>query len=131
MRGSQPSLPAVGRPSTLPSSSSSSQNRRRCKSSELNQAKSSRELNQPSRFSKSISLSIEPLKPCPFVPSLGVSDVTLRFSGVTASVVGANSPLFGWIRLDVELNKNFSYSSGKGFSTTGPQTETGNVVTYM
>uniref|UniRef100_A0A9I9E8Y3 Uncharacterized protein n=1 Tax=Cucumis melo TaxID=3656 RepID=A0A9I9E8Y3_CUCME len=30
MRGSQPSLPAVGRPSTLPSSSSSSQNRRRC-----------------------------------------------------------------------------------------------------
>ncbi|TYK15032.1 hypothetical protein E5676_scaffold45G00740 [Cucumis melo var. makuwa] len=38
--------------------------------------------------------------------------VTLRFSGVTASVVGANSPLFGWIRLDVELNKDFSYSSG-------------------
>ncbi|TYK05034.1 gag-protease polyprotein [Cucumis melo var. makuwa] len=40
-----------------------------------------------------------------------VREVTFRFWGVTTSVVGANSPLFGWIRLDVELNKDFSYSS--------------------
>ncbi|KAA0061988.1 hypothetical protein E6C27_scaffold89G002930 [Cucumis melo var. makuwa] len=59
--------------------------------------------------------------------SFGVSEVTLRFCGVTTSVIGANSPLFEWIRLDVELNKDFSYSSGKGFLTTGPQIETGNV----
>ncbi|KAA0067946.1 SH3 domain-containing protein C23A1.17-like [Cucumis melo var. makuwa] len=45
------------------------------------------------------------------LPASCVSEVTLRFWGVTASVVGANSPLFGWIRLDVELNKDFSYSS--------------------
>ncbi|TYK26816.1 hypothetical protein E5676_scaffold260G00010 [Cucumis melo var. makuwa] len=57
-----------------------------------------------------------------------VSEVTLRFWGVATSVVGTNSPLFGWIRLDVELNKDFSYSSGKGFLTTGPQAETGNVA---
>ncbi|KAA0034011.1 hypothetical protein E5676_scaffold1418G00150 [Cucumis melo var. makuwa] len=57
-----------------------------------------------------------------------VSEVTLRFWGITASVVGANSPLFGGIRLDVELNKDFSYSLGKGFLTTGPQTEIGNVL---
>ncbi|KAA0040200.1 hypothetical protein E5676_scaffold190G00240 [Cucumis melo var. makuwa] len=63
--------------------------------------------------------------------SSGVSEVTLRFWGVTASVVGANSPLFGWIRLNVELNKDFSYSSGKGFLTTGPQTETGNVLKFV
>ncbi|KAA0026032.1 gag-protease polyprotein [Cucumis melo var. makuwa] len=44
--------------------------------------------------------------------SPGVSEVTLEFMSVTASVVGTNSPLFGWIRLDVELNKDFSYSSG-------------------
>ncbi|TYK22833.1 hypothetical protein E5676_scaffold115G00100 [Cucumis melo var. makuwa] len=47
------------------------------------------------------------------------------------SVVGTNSPLFEWIRLDVELNKDFSYSLGKGFLTTGPRTETENVVTHM
>ncbi|KAA0037354.1 hypothetical protein E6C27_scaffold278G00480 [Cucumis melo var. makuwa] len=41
-----------------------------------------------------------------------VSKVTLRFSGVTASVVGTNSPLFGRIRLGVQLNKDFSYSLG-------------------
>ncbi|KAA0050680.1 hypothetical protein E6C27_scaffold673G001650 [Cucumis melo var. makuwa] len=41
-----------------------------------------------------------------------VSEVMLRFWGVTASVVGTNSPLFGWIHLDVVLNKDFSYSSG-------------------
>ncbi|TYK27672.1 hypothetical protein E5676_scaffold569G00130 [Cucumis melo var. makuwa] len=62
---------------------------------------------------------------------LCVSEVTLRFWGVMASVVGRNSPLFGWICLDVELNKDFSYTSGKGFLTTGPRTETGNVVTHM
>ncbi|TYK26210.1 hypothetical protein E5676_scaffold111G001390 [Cucumis melo var. makuwa] len=59
------------------------------------------------------------------------SAVTLEFWGFTTSTVGANSPLLGWIRVDVELNKDFSYSSGKGFLTTGPQTETGNVVTDM
>ncbi|KAA0067506.1 mucin-19-like isoform X6 [Cucumis melo var. makuwa] len=49
---------------------------------------------------------------CQVPVTLGVSEVTLGFWGVTARVVGANSPLFGWIRLDVELNKDFSYSSG-------------------
>ncbi|KAA0060063.1 hypothetical protein E6C27_scaffold160G00260 [Cucumis melo var. makuwa] len=57
------------------------------------------------------------------------SEETLEFRSVTASVVGTNSPLFGWIRLNVELNKEFSYISGKGFLTTGPRTETGNVDT--
>ncbi|KAA0051683.1 hypothetical protein E5676_scaffold234G00210 [Cucumis melo var. makuwa] len=33
----------------------------------------------------------------------------LRFWGVTASVFGANSPLFGWICVNVELNKDLSY----------------------
>ncbi|KAA0068152.1 hypothetical protein E6C27_scaffold238G001190 [Cucumis melo var. makuwa] len=42
----------------------------------------------------------------------GVREVTLKFWGFTASVVGANSPLLGWIRLDVELSKDFSYISG-------------------
>ncbi|TYK09527.1 hypothetical protein E5676_scaffold757G00030 [Cucumis melo var. makuwa] len=36
----------------------------------------------------------------------------LEFWDCTTSVVGANSPLFGWIRLDVELNKDLSYISG-------------------
>ncbi|KAA0047214.1 hypothetical protein E5676_scaffold1109G00010 [Cucumis melo var. makuwa] len=58
-----------------------------------------------------------------------VSEVTLEFRSVTASVVGTNSPLFGWIHLDVELNKEFCYISGKGFLTTGPWTDTGNVDT--
>ncbi|KAA0032317.1 hypothetical protein E6C27_scaffold219G001740 [Cucumis melo var. makuwa] len=40
-----------------------------------------------------------------------VREVKLEFWGFTASVVGANSPLFGCIRLDVELNKDISYSS--------------------
>ncbi|KAA0051540.1 ty3-gypsy retrotransposon protein [Cucumis melo var. makuwa] len=48
-----------------------------------------------------------------------VNEVTLKFWGVTASVVGANSPLFGWIRLDVELNKDFSYSSDDLVWTVG------------
>ncbi|TYK14898.1 hypothetical protein E5676_scaffold1779G00100 [Cucumis melo var. makuwa] len=38
-----------------------------------------------------------------------VSKVTLEFRSATASVVGTNSLLFGMIRLDVELNKDFSY----------------------
>ncbi|KAA0049593.1 ty3-gypsy retrotransposon protein [Cucumis melo var. makuwa] len=29
------------------------------------------------------------------------------------------------------LEKEFSYISGKGFLTTGPRIETGNVVTHM
>ncbi|TYK18023.1 hypothetical protein E5676_scaffold306G003420 [Cucumis melo var. makuwa] len=90
LRGSRPSLPAISHPSTLPSSSSSSQNRRL----------------YTSHFRRR------------------VSKVTLRFWSVTVSVVGANSPLFGWICLDVELNNDFTYSSGKGFLTTGPQTGT-------
>ncbi|TYK29872.1 hypothetical protein E5676_scaffold208G001230 [Cucumis melo var. makuwa] len=57
------------------------------------------------------------------------SEEMLEFRSVTASVVGTNSPLFEWIRLDVELNKEFSYISGKGFLTTGPRTKTGNVDT--
>ncbi|KAA0045421.1 pol protein [Cucumis melo var. makuwa] len=60
-----------------------------------------------------------------------VREVTLEFWGFTTSVVGANSPLLGWNHLDVELNKDFSYNSGKGFLTTGPQPETGNVGTHM
>ncbi|KAA0059774.1 hypothetical protein E5676_scaffold896G00300 [Cucumis melo var. makuwa] len=42
------------------------------------------------------------------------------------SLVGDSPPLLRWIRVDVELNKDFSYSSGKGFLTIGPQTENGN-----
>ncbi|KAA0056233.1 hypothetical protein E6C27_scaffold41454G00010 [Cucumis melo var. makuwa] len=57
--------------------------------------------------------------------------MTLEFRSVTTSVVGTNSPLFGWICLDVELNKQFSHISVKEFLTTGPRTETGNVVTHM
>ncbi|KAA0057118.1 hypothetical protein E5676_scaffold371G00070 [Cucumis melo var. makuwa] len=37
-----------------------------------------------------------------------VREVTLEFWGFTASAVGANSPLLGWTRVDVKLNKDFS-----------------------
>ncbi|TYJ98658.1 hypothetical protein E5676_scaffold507G00480 [Cucumis melo var. makuwa] len=60
-----------------------------------------------------------------------VREVTLELRSVTASVVRTNSPLFGWIRLDVKLNKKFSYISGKGFLTTVPWTETGNVTPML
>nr|ADN33736.1 hypothetical protein [Cucumis melo subsp. melo] len=33
----------------------------------------------------------------------GVGEVTFEFRNFTASVVGANSPLLGWIRLDADL----------------------------
>ncbi|KAA0063707.1 gag/pol protein [Cucumis melo var. makuwa] len=62
---------------------------------------------------------IEDMSNIPYAYAVGsmiVSEETLRFWGVTASVVGANSPLFGWICLDVELNKDFSYSSGNGMA---------------
>ncbi|KAA0056322.1 hypothetical protein E5676_scaffold11G001010 [Cucumis melo var. makuwa] len=51
---------------------------------------------------------------------LRVRDVTLEFMGFTRSVVGANSPLLGWIRLDIELNRNFSYILGKGMARGRP-----------
>ncbi|TYK17672.1 hypothetical protein E5676_scaffold2434G00010 [Cucumis melo var. makuwa] len=53
-----------------------------------------------------------------------VVEVTLKFRSFTVSAVGANSPLLGWIHLFADLNKDFSYISGKGFLTTRPQTET-------
>ncbi|KAA0051625.1 hypothetical protein E5676_scaffold3445G00160 [Cucumis melo var. makuwa] len=37
--------------------------------------------------------------------SLGAGEVTFEFKNFTASTVGANSPLLGWIRLDADLNK--------------------------
>ncbi|TYK31666.1 hypothetical protein E5676_scaffold398G00180 [Cucumis melo var. makuwa] len=42
--------------------------------------------------------------------------------------VRPSSVVVAWIRLDVELNKDFNYRSGKRFLTTGPRTETGNVA---
>ncbi|TYK14163.1 ty3-gypsy retrotransposon protein [Cucumis melo var. makuwa] len=45
-------------------------------------------------------------------------EVTLEFRSVTTSVVGTNSPLFEWIRLDVELNKEFSYISDCGVTVS-------------
>ncbi|TYK17123.1 hypothetical protein E5676_scaffold1032G00600 [Cucumis melo var. makuwa] len=48
--------------------------------------------------------------------------------GFTADLVEDIPPLLGWIRVDVELNKGFSNISSKGFLTTGPQIETGNVT---
>ncbi|TYK07757.1 hypothetical protein E5676_scaffold1737G00290 [Cucumis melo var. makuwa] len=65
-------------------------------------------------FRSTLACSCRTLKPLIIVASFirGVSEVMLRFWGVTASVVGTNSPLFGWIHLDVVLNKDFSYSSG-------------------
>ncbi|KAA0025387.1 hypothetical protein E6C27_scaffold1220G00170 [Cucumis melo var. makuwa] len=38
----------------------------------------------------------------------GVREVTLEFRSFTASAVGANSPMLGWIRLDVDLNENLA-----------------------
>ncbi|TYK03424.1 hypothetical protein E5676_scaffold121G00220 [Cucumis melo var. makuwa] len=50
---------------------------------------------------------------CPQSPSdLVRSEVTLEFLGFTTCVVWSNSPLLGWMRLDVDLNKDFSYISG-------------------
>ncbi|KAA0037236.1 hypothetical protein E5676_scaffold832G00090 [Cucumis melo var. makuwa] len=49
-----------------------------------------------------------------------VREVTLEFWGFTPSALGANSPLLGWNRLDVEFNKDFSYSSGKGMARGRP-----------
>ncbi|KAA0032909.1 ABC transporter G family member 31 [Cucumis melo var. makuwa] len=46
----------------------------------------------------------------PSIPSLccRVREVTLEFRSFTASAIGANSPLLGWIRLDADLNKNLA-----------------------
>ncbi|KAA0049644.1 pol protein [Cucumis melo var. makuwa] len=49
-----------------------------------------------------------------FDPPLHLTEVTLEFFGFTASLVGVNSPLLGWFCFDADLNKNFSYISGKG-----------------
>ncbi|KAA0040981.1 hypothetical protein E5676_scaffold228G00170 [Cucumis melo var. makuwa] len=50
----------------------------------------------------------EPLKSFSFALSPYVKEVTLEFLGFTASVVGVNSPLLGWIHLDIDLNKDCS-----------------------
>ncbi|TYJ97661.1 hypothetical protein E5676_scaffold37G00260 [Cucumis melo var. makuwa] len=47
-------------------------------------------------------------------------EVTLGFFGFTANLVGVNYPLLGWIRLDANLNKNFSYISGNGMARGRP-----------
>ncbi|TYK26010.1 hypothetical protein E5676_scaffold1567G00150 [Cucumis melo var. makuwa] len=49
-----------------------------------------------------------------------VREVTLEFWGFTTSEVGANSLMLGWIRVDVELNKDFNYSSGNGMARGRP-----------
>ncbi|TYK14639.1 ty3-gypsy retrotransposon protein [Cucumis melo var. makuwa] len=41
----------------------------------------------------------------------GVREVVLEFLGFTADLVGDSLPLLGWIRVDVELNKDFSQLS--------------------
>ncbi|TYJ97708.1 uncharacterized protein E5676_scaffold1251G00010 [Cucumis melo var. makuwa] len=43
------------------------------------------------------------------IVNAGVREVTLGFWGFTASAVGANSPLRGWICVGIELNKDLSY----------------------
>ncbi|KAA0042017.1 Cysteine-rich RLK (RECEPTOR-like protein kinase) 8 [Cucumis melo var. makuwa] len=50
--------------------------------------------------------------PSPFRSGIDDHRGDARVLGFTASVVEVNSPLFGWICLDIELNKDFSYSSG-------------------
>ncbi|TYK05535.1 hypothetical protein E5676_scaffold178G00420 [Cucumis melo var. makuwa] len=61
-------------------------------------------------------------------PSIAVA----RSRNLAVRELSGDSPLLlGWIRVDVEVNKDFSDSSGKGFLTTGPSTKTGNVVTHM
>ncbi|TYK27070.1 hypothetical protein E5676_scaffold95G00700 [Cucumis melo var. makuwa] len=47
-------------------------------------------------------------------PSIGVREVALKFLGFTTTLVGDSAPLLGLIRLDVELNKDFSNISGNG-----------------
>ncbi|TYK13744.1 pol protein [Cucumis melo var. makuwa] len=64
------------------------------------------------------------------------SEVTLEFRSVTASLVGTNSPLFGKsveVTWNVDLfgrglEQDFSYIPSKGFLTTGPRIEAGNVT---
>ncbi|KAA0053323.1 hypothetical protein E6C27_scaffold102G001480 [Cucumis melo var. makuwa] len=40
------------------------------------------------------------------------AEVAVKFLGFTIGLVGDSPPLLGWIRLDVELNKDFSNISG-------------------
>ncbi|KAA0035751.1 hypothetical protein E6C27_scaffold403G00230 [Cucumis melo var. makuwa] len=48
----------------------------------------------------------------PLRSSSRVREVALEFLGFTTGLVGDSPPLLGWIRLDVELNKDFSNISG-------------------
>ncbi|KAA0056685.1 hypothetical protein E6C27_scaffold73G00110 [Cucumis melo var. makuwa] len=46
---------------------------------------------------------------------MGVGEVTFEFRNFTASAVETNSPLLGWIRLDVDLNEILATSKVRDF----------------
>ncbi|KAA0032385.1 hypothetical protein E6C27_scaffold219G002590 [Cucumis melo var. makuwa] len=56
----------------------------------------------------------------------GVGEVVLEFRNFTTSVVEANSPLLGWIRLDADLNEILATSQVRDFLLLdlGPRLET-------
>ncbi|TYK02316.1 ty3-gypsy retrotransposon protein [Cucumis melo var. makuwa] len=62
---------------------------------------------------------------------VGISELTLKFSGFTAGLIGDSSPLLRGDSLGVDSIKGHNQVSGKGFLTTGPRIEAGNVVTHM
>ncbi|KAA0065422.1 ty3-gypsy retrotransposon protein [Cucumis melo var. makuwa] len=59
----------------------------------------------------------------------GIRDLMLKFSGPTASSIG-DSSLYSGDSLSVDSIKRHNQVSGKGFLTTGPQIEAGNVVIH-
>ncbi|TYK21928.1 ty3-gypsy retrotransposon protein [Cucumis melo var. makuwa] len=55
----------------------------------------------------------------------GIRELTLKFSGSAAGLIGDSSPFLG-----VDSIEGHNQVSGKGFPTTGPQIEAGNVVIH-
>ncbi|KAA0051714.1 gag-protease polyprotein [Cucumis melo var. makuwa] len=58
----------------------------------------------------------------------GIRELTLKFSSSAAGLIGDSSPLLGWISLSVDSIKGHNQVSSKGFLTTVPRIEAGNVV---
>ncbi|TYK08742.1 ty3-gypsy retrotransposon protein [Cucumis melo var. makuwa] len=60
----------------------------------------------------------------------GIRELTLKFSGFAVGLFG-DSSLYSVDSLGVDSIKGHSQVSSKGFLTTGPRIEAGNVVTHM
>ncbi|KAA0065812.1 ty3-gypsy retrotransposon protein [Cucumis melo var. makuwa] len=66
----------------------------------------------------------------PVFAGAGIRELTLKFSDSAAGLIGDSSPLLGVDSLGVDSIKGHNQVSGKGFLTTGPRIEAGNVVIH-